>query len=166
MQVRASSDLRTGIRPGDIGAMAWLHGFEYSRGYGLDYSFEAYVAGAIGEFALVLRDDPDAGRVWIAEDEDGIAGCIAITRATDTHARLRWFLVAERARGQGLGRRLLSEAVAHARERFDSVELETFSELTTAGNLYRSVGFRVRDSSPHAEWGREIVLQHYELRFG
>jgi GNAT superfamily N-acetyltransferase len=146
--------------------MAWLHGWEYSRGYGLDYTFEAYVACSIGEFALELRDDPDLGRVWIAEDEDGIAGCIAITRSGETHGRLRWFLVAERARGQGLGRRLLSEAVEYARERFDTVELETFSELTTAGHLYRSIGFRLRDSTPQAEWGREITLQHYDIRFG
>ncbi|HEY7633576.1 MAG TPA: GNAT family N-acetyltransferase [Thermoleophilaceae bacterium] len=146
--------------------MAWLHGWEYSRGYGLDYTFEAYVARSIGEFALALRDDPDAGRVWIAEDEDGIAGCIAVTRSSETHGMLHWFLVAERARGQGLGRRLLSEAIEYARERFDTVGLETFSELTTAGHLYRSVGFRLRDSTPQAEWGREINLQRYDIRFG
>ncbi|HEY2600406.1 MAG TPA: GNAT family N-acetyltransferase [Thermoleophilaceae bacterium] len=165
MQLRASSDLRTGIDPGDIGAMAALHGTEYSDEYGLDYRFEAYVARSIADFALELIHDPEAGRVWLAKDEDGLAGCIAVTRKTDSRGRVRWFLLARRARGQGIGRQLLSQALAYARRRYDSLELETFSELTTAAHLYRSAGFVQRDSSPQREWGREIQLQHYELFF-
>lgn len=168
MQVRASTDLRTDLRPGDIGAIGSLHGVEYAEGYGLDNRFEAYVSRSVAEFALELADDPQAGRVWLADDEEGLAACIAISRSdTDTsHGRLRWFLVAERARGRGLGRELLSHALPYARERFRSLELETFSELTAAAHLYRSAGFVLRDSAAQSDWGREIELQHYELRFG
>ncbi|HEY1595320.1 MAG TPA: GNAT family N-acetyltransferase [Thermoleophilaceae bacterium] len=165
MQVRASADLRSGLGPGDIGAITSLHGREYADEWGLDYTFEAYVGESISRFAHELARDTEAGQVWIAEDEDGVAGCIAITRLSESEGWLRWFVIDRRARGQGLGRRLLTEALAYARERFEVVRLETFSELTTAGHLYRSAGFTVTDSEPRDQWGREIELQHYEVRF-
>jgi GNAT superfamily N-acetyltransferase len=159
-------DLRTDIRPGDVGAVAHLHGREYWEEYGLDARFEAMVARGLARFVLATSEDPDAGRAWLAEDADGLAGCIAISRERESHGRVRWFLVARRARGQGLGRRLFDEALSYARARFSSLELETFSELTTAGQLYRSAGFELVSSTPYSGWGREIELQRYELRLG
>jgi GNAT superfamily N-acetyltransferase len=164
VQVRASTDLRSDLRPGDIGGMSALHGREYAAEYDLDFTFEAYVGGSIARFALVLAEDPEAGRIWIAEDEEDIVGCIAVTHTSDAEGWLRWFVVARHARGQGVGRRLLNEALSYARERFEVLKLETFSELTTAGHLYRSSGFVVTDSEPRAQWGRQIELQHYALR--
>lgn len=165
MQVRASSEFRTEIRPGDLGAVVEFQGREYGEQYGLDYRFEAGVARAVADFALGCAEDPSRGRMWLAEDGDGLAGCIAMSREGERHGRVRWFLVARRARGQGLGRRLFDEAMAYARERFDTLELETFSELTTAARMYRAVGFVVVDARPQSDWGREILLQQYELRF-
>jgi GNAT superfamily N-acetyltransferase len=165
MQVSASSDFRTDIRPGDLGAVVAFQGREYGEQYGLDYRFEAGVARAVAEFGIAHGADPSIGRMWLAEDEHGLTGCIAMTREGGRHGRVRWFLVARRARGQGLGRRLFDEAMAYARERFDTLELETFSELTTAAAMYRAVGFEVRDQRVQSDWGREIQLQRYELRF-
>lgn len=165
MQVRASADLRTDLHPGDIGAMSSLHGREYAAEYDLDFTFEAYVGGSIARFALVMAEDPDAGRIWLAEDEDDLIGCIAVTRTNGAEGWLRWFVVARHARGQGVGRKLLSAALDYSRERFEVLKLETFSELTTAAHLYRSSGFEVTDSEPRTQWGRRIELQHYALRF-
>jgi len=164
METAAPAGIRTKLRPGDLGAVAALHGREYSEEYGLDELFEAHVASGLSEFALELSRDPEAGRLWLAEDGDELAGCVGITRASPDRGRLRWFLVSRRARGQGLGRRLLDEALDYARERFASLELETFSELSAAARLYRDAGFVVRDSAPQSDWGRTIELQHYELR--
>jgi GNAT superfamily N-acetyltransferase len=163
VETAAPASIRTQLRPGDLGAVAALHGREYSDEYGLDELFEAHVARGLSDFALELAREPEAGRLWLAEDGDELMGCIAITRVSADHGRLRWFLVSRRARGQGLGRRLLGEALAYARGRFASLELETFSELTTAARLYREAGFVVRDAAPQADWGREIELQHYVL---
>jgi GNAT superfamily N-acetyltransferase len=155
MQVTASTEFRTEIRPGDLGAVVALQGREYGDQYGLDHRFEAGVAHTVAEFGAACAEDPDAGLI----------GCIAMTREGERHGRVRWFLVARRARGQGLGRRLFDEAMAYARKRFDTLELDTFSELTTAARMYREVGFVVRDTRPFDGWGREIQLQRYDLRF-
>jgi ribosomal protein S18 acetylase RimI-like enzyme len=119
----------------------------------------------MGSFGRAIAEDPNAGRMWIAEDAAHMLGSIAVTDEGDGLARLRWFLVRRAARGQGLGRRLLDEAMAYIRERgFERVDLETFSELTTAARMYLDAGFEVVDAQPRLQWGREIELRHYALK--
>src|SRR5438067_10174680 len=101
--------IRTDLRPGDLGAIVSLHGVIYAREYGFDPTFEAYVAGPLAEF---VHRASARERLWIAEREGRIVGCIAIVAASPRTAQLRWFLVDPTARGAGLGKCLLGETVA------------------------------------------------------
>ena len=157
--------IRHDLRPGDLGAVTAMQGIEYGEQYGMDITFEADVARGMGAFGRAIAEDPGSGRMWIAENDGQMLGSIAVTRETDSLARLRWFLVRRTARGTGVGRRLLDEAMAYIRELgFERVELETFSELTTAAQMYLDAGFEVRDAEPRLQWGRHIELRHYELK--
>ena len=104
---------RTHLKPGDLGAIVHLHGTIYAREHGFDPTFEAYVAGPLSEFVLSASNRE---RLWIGEAAGQIVGCIAIVAATQTTAQLRWFLVVPNARGAGLGKRLLTEAVRFSEE--------------------------------------------------
>ena len=160
-----SITIRDHLRPGDLGGVAAMHGIEYAEQYGLDHTFEAHVAGQLAEFGHALATDPDAGRLWLAEEDDKLVGSIAVTRETDATARLRWFVIRRPVRGQGLGHRLLDGALAYARERgFTLIDLETFSELRAAAHLYGEAGFDMLDAQLMIRWGREIELRHYELK--
>jgi ribosomal protein S18 acetylase RimI-like enzyme len=138
-----------------------MHGTIYAREYGFDSSFEAYVAGPLAEF---VRSRTDCDRLWIAERAARLVGCIAIVGATKKEAQLRWFLVDPSARGLGLGKRLLHEAVAFSRRcEYESIFLWTVSALTAAARLYRSAGFEKVEERRGKQWSVELIEEKYEL---
>jgi ribosomal protein S18 acetylase RimI-like enzyme len=155
-------NIRTYIQPGDIGSIIQLHGTLYAQEYGLDHTFEGYVAFGMGEFAATYDKDKDYFAV--AEVNGRIVGSIVIVHQPDQTARLRWFIVLPEARGAGLGRRLLENAVNFCRQKgFSSVILWTISDLKTAAHLYRSVGFRLTEQHTHEIWGGERTEEKYEM---
>jgi ribosomal protein S18 acetylase RimI-like enzyme len=154
--------LRTTLRPGDLGTIVHLHGTLYAREYGFDPTFEAYVAGPLAEF---VRAGDARARLWIAERGEQIVGCVAIVAAAPHTAQLRWFLVDPGARGTGLGKRLLREAVAFCEAcGYTSVILWTERSLTAAAHLYEAAGFRKVEEKPGRVWGKDVVEEKYELQ--
>ncbi|MBI1913521.1 MAG: GNAT family N-acetyltransferase [Planctomycetes bacterium] len=153
--------LRTSLRPGDLGSIVSLHGTLYAREYGFDATFEAYVAGPLAEF---VRSASDRERLWIAEQDGRLVGCIAIVAASPETAQLRWFLVDPAARGAALGKRLLQEAIIFSRScGYHSILLWTVSALAVAAHLYRSAGFRKVEEQPGRRWGQDVIEEKYEL---
>jgi GNAT superfamily N-acetyltransferase len=156
--------VRTNLEPGDLGSIVGLHGVLYAREYAFDPTFEAYVAGPLAEFVLCPSDRQ---RLWIAERGGSLVGCVAIVEASPRAAQLRWFLVDPSARGAGLGKRLLNEAVAFCQGRgYQTITLWTVSALTAAAHLYRSAGFRKVEEKPGRLWGVDVVEEKYELVLG
>jgi len=82
------------------------------------------------------------GHILMAELDGEPIGCCALIRLDDGGYELAKMTVDERARGTGLGRALMAEAVALA-ERLGATRLylETNSTLAPALALYRSFGF-------------------------
>jgi len=148
-------------QPGDMGWVVHRHGALYAREYGFDVTFEALVARTLAEFAP-RRTDRD--RLWIAERGGDIVGSIAIVGTPGGEAQLRWYLVDPSARGQGLGTRLLHEAVAFCRRRgYDYVFLRSVQSLTAAAHLFRSIGFEKVEERPSERWGVATIEEWYVL---
>ena len=159
---RRPIEVRTRLQPGDLGEIVRLHGVLYAREYGFDQTFEAYVAAPLAQFA---KTGCPRERIWIAEQNDEIVGCIAIVGHSPRVAQLRWFLVSPDARGGGLGKRLVREAVQFCEEAgYESVILWTVSALTAAAHLYRSAGFVKVEEKPERQWGVDVIEERYELR--
>jgi GNAT superfamily N-acetyltransferase len=153
--------LRHDLRPGDLGMIVYLHGTIYAREYGFDPTFEAYVAGPLAEF---VRSQTNRERLWIAERGGQIAGCIAVVAASDAEAQVRWFLVDPSARGLGLGKLLLNEALGFCRIcGYASIFLWTVSALKAAACLYRAVGFVKVEEKPGRQWGVAVIEEKYAL---
>src|SRR6185369_5234836 len=154
--------IRTHIKAGDIGYITYLHGIVYAAEYQLDHTFEGYVAAGLGQFANTYNSDHDYFAV--AELDGTIVGSVAIVSQPDRTAQLRWFLVHPEARGRGLGKRLLRDAVDFCRQRnYKSVFLWTISELKTAAHLYRDAGFQLTEQNTHEIWGAVRTEERYEL---
>lgn len=157
--------IRRELRPGDYGAIIQHHGRTYAREYGVDESFEAMVAASVTRAAMGGWPGGERDGIWVVERDGEFGGSVALTDEGADIGALRWFVLDRELRGRGLGRRLVSELVAEAREvGFERLRLETFSELCAAAHLYRSHGFEVVREETGPRWGRDsITYQYYEL---
>ena len=152
--------IRHELKPGDLGMVVHLHGLLYAREYGLDTTFEPYVAEPLAQCVRA-----GSGRIWIAEDETGrMLGSIAMVDVGQHVGQLRWFLLVPEARGIGLGHRLLETALAYARDRgVLRIFLWSFAELGDARRLYERAGFRVSETRTGRVWGAERTELCMEL---
>jgi len=151
-------------RPGDMGWVVERHAANYHAEYGWGAPFESLVAGIVKEFLEKL--DPKRERCWIAERNGERVGCIFVVKdAARAQARLRLLLVEPAARGAGLGRRLVEEAIAFAREkRYRKIVLWTHAQLDAARAIYRETGFKRLDKTEaHTTFGPRAVSEFWEL---
>jgi ribosomal protein S18 acetylase RimI-like enzyme len=107
-------------------------------------------------------DDPQGkiiakgGRIFMAMDGHEAVGCVALIPMGDGGYEVAKMTVAERARGAGVGRRLMQACVEAGRQAgAPRLYLETNSSLAPALALYEAAGFRhlapeTRPATPYA----------------
>jgi DNA-binding MarR family transcriptional regulator/GNAT superfamily N-acetyltransferase len=151
-------------RPGDLGWVIGRNGALYAQEYGWDASYEALVARIVADYAG--RDDPgEAG--WIAELDGSPVGCVFCMRKSASTAQLRLLLVEPRARGRGLGERLVAECLAFARRAgYTEIVLWTNDVLAAARRIYQRAGFELVDSDQHHSFGHDLTGQNWRLPLG
>jgi DNA-binding MarR family transcriptional regulator/N-acetylglutamate synthase-like GNAT family acetyltransferase len=150
-------------RPGDMGWVVQRHGALYCEEYGFDTEFEALVASIVAKY--IDHFDAERERCWIAERRGQNVGCIFLVKASKRIAKLRLFLVEPEARGLGLGRRLVDECLAFARQAgYTRVRLWTQSNLLAARHIYAQVGFVKIAEEPHHSYSQDLVAETWELR--
>ncbi len=114
--------------------------------------FAHLVATVLVEYGLspdtILEADleyPDTSYqgAWVAIDNDGVVGSVAIRLLDDGKiAELKRMYLQPEYRGRGLGRALLNHAIHWARDRgCRSIVLDTSTAMTAAQRLYESAGF-------------------------
>ncbi|WP_431269824.1 GNAT family N-acetyltransferase [Dankookia sp. P2] len=153
--------------PGAVGDIAALHARHYAASHGFGAVFEAKVARDLGEFLGRLDPARDLFRAMLAED-GAVLGSIALDGGEAGlpagTAHLRWFILDAGLRGGGLGRRLLSEALDHARAAgFARVFLWTLAGLPAAERLYAEAGFVLEEEVTGQQWGRPVTERRLGL---
>jgi DNA-binding MarR family transcriptional regulator/GNAT superfamily N-acetyltransferase len=149
-------------RSGDYGWIVHRHGAQYAEEYGWDETFEALVARIVADYA----EGHDARReaAWIAEVDGEPVGCVLCVREDDATAKLRLLLVDPRARGRGIGSRLVEECVRFARRAgYRRIILWTNDVLEDARRLYERAEFRLVEEGRHHAFGHDLVEQTWSL---
>lgn len=155
------------LRPHATGDMGWVterHGVFYGREFGWAPKIEAVTARICADF--LDNFDPERERCWIAERDGERVGSVFIVKDAEPEvARLRLLMVEAAARGSGLGRRLVDECVAFAREKgYREIVLWTHQVLTAARAIYAAVGFELVETWVHDDFGKPEVSETWRMR--
>jgi DNA-binding MarR family transcriptional regulator/GNAT superfamily N-acetyltransferase len=158
---RAGYVLRAPL-PGELGWVVERNGAIYAEEYGWDASYEALVARIVADYAS--GHDPRRESAWIAEVDGEPAGSVFCMRKSDSVAQLRLLLVEPRARGLGLGSRLVAECIRFARRAgYAEMMLWTNDVLVAARRIYQAAGFELTESDRHHSFGHDLVGQVWRL---
>ena len=159
-----------GAAPGALDRIVAMHAGYYFREHGMGEVFERMVAERLMEFLPRLQNP--RSRLWLATSPGlggQIVGSIAIDGEDlgDGQAHLRWFILDDGCRGQGVGSALLRRAIEFVdRERFTRTVLWTFKGLDAARHLYERCGFRLVEEYAGAQWGVNLMEQRFVRQRG
>jgi DNA-binding MarR family transcriptional regulator/GNAT superfamily N-acetyltransferase len=151
--------------PGDMGWITERHGVLYGREYGWGPGIEAVTARICADF--LEAEDQTRQRCWVAERAGERLGCVFMVADADEAnvARLRLLMLEPRARGTGLGRRLVDESIAFARAAgYREIVLWTHQVLTAARRIYAATGFEIERVWTHDHFGAEEVSESWRLK--
>jgi DNA-binding MarR family transcriptional regulator/GNAT superfamily N-acetyltransferase len=149
-------------QPGDFGWVVKRNAELYAQEYQWKEPFEGVCAQIVADFAN--KFDRKRERCWIAEMNGENVACIFLAKDSATVARVRLLLVDPKARGLGLGARLVDECLRFARRAgYKKVTLWTHSVLTAARHIYEKAGFKLMRSERHKDWGPPVVSEYWDL---
>ena len=158
-------EIREGYVPGSIGRIVEMHASYYHEHWGFGRFFEAKVAVDLAAF--LERYDTSRDRFWVVLRHGRIEGSLAMDGidAAEKGVHLRWFIVSDRLRGEGVGNLLMNLGIDFCRKQgYRRVYLWTFKGLDAARHLYEKSGFRLAEAYYGKQWGKEVHEQRFELR--
>jgi len=114
---------------------------EYAASLGISLCFQNFdkeLAELPGDYV------PPNGRLFLADENDRTAGCVALRRIGEGIGEMKRLYVRPQFRGQGLGRNLTRAVIEAAREiGYHVIRLDTLpGKMDQAIAIYRSLGFK------------------------
>lgn len=155
------------IRPfkqSDIEYVISRHKTLYYAERHLSGTFSAYVDKIVYEF--VDQFNPETDCLNILECNKVPAGSIAIKKAGESTAQLRFFMLEPEMRQRGYGNRLMDMALDFCKSKgYSTVFLLTITAQIIARRVYETHGFHKVSSTDKSEWGEGVIEEYWELSF-
>jgi DNA-binding MarR family transcriptional regulator/GNAT superfamily N-acetyltransferase len=153
-------------RTGDLGWIISHHAEVYGQEYGWGGPFEAMCARIVADFGEKFDAAWEQG--WLAELDGERVGCVLLVKdkpgeAKPKVARIRLLLLDPKARGLGLGRKLVEACVEFSKARgYKRITLWTHSDLTAARAIYAKLGFVKTGEEAHDSWGKPVTSEFWD----
>jgi ribosomal protein S18 acetylase RimI-like enzyme len=114
---------------------------EYAQSLGFSLCFQSFdreLAELPGDYA------PPRGRLLLAEQEDQLAGCVALHPLSEEICEMKRLYLRPQFRGRGLGRKLADTIISEARSiGYTAIRLDTVEPvMKDAVAMYRRLGFQ------------------------
>ncbi|XCN71762.1 MAG: GNAT family N-acetyltransferase [Candidatus Electrothrix aestuarii] len=149
---------------GVIDQITTLHELFFVCNLGWGKKFKNDVKSYLENFSS--RFDKKKDSLWVAKRNNVIIGSIAV----DSHegfpscARIRVFIVDFRYQCQGIGGKLLTNALNFCKfSGYQKIELWTFDNLSQAKRLYLGYGFSKCAEREVSYWGASLIEQLFFL---
>lgn len=156
---------RITIRPfvqSDIEYVISRHKTLYYAERHLSGTFSAYVDKIV--YSFVEHFNPRTDCLNILECNGAPAGSIAIAKAGEETAQLRFFMLEPEMRQRGFGNRLMEMALEFCRKKgYKKVFLLTITAQIIARHVYETHGFHKVSSNDKSEWGDGVIEECWEL---
>ena len=158
------------LKPGDVSRIEQAFQFSDVAHHGqMRQSGDPYISHPVVVAEIVAKFiqhfDAKRERCWIAEKDGENVGSVFLVKKSKAVAKLRLLLVEPKARGLGIGARLIAECIRFARQTgYRKVTLWTQSELAAARHLYQEAGFALVHKHRHRDFGRDSVAETWELK--
>ena len=150
-------------QPGDLGWVVQANGRLYTEEYGWDETYEAMTAQIVADY--VKKFDPKRERCRIAEKGGEPVGSVFLVKRSATVAKLRILIVDPKARGLGIGKRLVDECTRFARQAgYKKITLWTNSVLLAARRIYKQAGYKMVSAEKNHIFGKDLVSETWELK--
>lgn len=151
------------LTPGDAGWVVNRHAETYYTDYKFDYRMEMLVMQILAAFLPV--QGIDGNRAFIARSGETRLGSIFCMNTEEPGvAKLRLFFLEPEARGMGLGKRLMTICLNHARASgFKRMTLMTHETQVVARALYARFGFTLTERISGYHFGSESVQETWDL---
>lgn len=152
-----------------------MHGRELTYRRATESDAEALVGVINRAFAVELQffsneridraetlEHMQKGEILVAEDEDGIAGCVYVELIGEGHCYFGLLSVEPDRQGQGLGRKLIEEAEDFARENGCPVmEIRVLNVRTELPPLYEKLGYAVTRTQEAPPNPNALIPYHF-----
>lgn len=112
---------------------------EYQAEIGFDLCFQNF---AVELAALPGAYSPPRGRLFLAQVDNEVAGCVSLRELDDSTCEMKRLFVRPPFRVAGIGRTLVEHCLQAAREiGYRRMVLDTLPNMVSAHRLYESLGF-------------------------
>lgn len=151
-QVESDEDRRH-VRALFLEYLHWANA-RLNEDFGINFDIEAMVERDMQDLGKFC---PPHGRLLLADHDGQVAGIACMQKIREDTAEVKRMYVRPEFRRSGIGKSLLEELLAEARDMgYSKVYLDSVRFMKEAHALYRSMGFREIDPYPESEIPEEF----------